>query len=338
MNILADRHHAGLLYSLQLLFEDRLGMQLYVPVGHDWWDEGFWRFGEVFGDDRLAQQYLNENDASWSLHESTMYWVSEDPEFPGREIRGVTLEQYKALDWAYTLASVQENQLGFDHLAKLSGAQAIYSIGNTGQRCDWSLDPLVLVSAEAEIQGRGLRYHQEFDSDGVFDFADPRKADRFRVHSYVNLFPRIETWPFFSEAKEQLVGWTTRVHGHDGLDGVVKPTSVIAKGMASAGWGWHDKPTGDGFGHVIHGWAAVGRPLIGHSHFYRGKLAAPFWEDGVTCIDLNEHSVTETVMLMNKIARDPVRHAAMCLEINDRFNELVNYDAEEQQIRALLGL
>ncbi len=39
MNVLADRHHAGLYRSLQLL-GDRLGWNLYTPVGMDWWDAG----------------------------------------------------------------------------------------------------------------------------------------------------------------------------------------------------------------------------------------------------------------------------------------------------------
>ena len=62
MRVLTDQHHADLLYSLQLLFEDRLGFDLFVAKGHEWWDEGYWRFGEVWGDDRLAQQFLGLND------------------------------------------------------------------------------------------------------------------------------------------------------------------------------------------------------------------------------------------------------------------------------------
>lgn len=45
MRALVDRHQADLYYSLQLLFEDRLGVQLFTPIGHEWWDEGYWNFG-----------------------------------------------------------------------------------------------------------------------------------------------------------------------------------------------------------------------------------------------------------------------------------------------------
>ena len=79
MNVLCDRHHAGLLYSLQLLFEDRLGFHLFVPIGHDWWDEEYWRFGNVFGDDRLAQQYLEPNPP-WR-QDAGGWWYTYDVEF-----------------------------------------------------------------------------------------------------------------------------------------------------------------------------------------------------------------------------------------------------------------
>ncbi|HXI97147.1 MAG TPA: hypothetical protein VNG04_13530, partial [Candidatus Acidoferrum sp.] len=60
MNVLADKHHAGLFHSLQLL-AGRLGWTLYTPVGLDWWTEGYWRFGRGYGDDRLAQQFLRHD-------------------------------------------------------------------------------------------------------------------------------------------------------------------------------------------------------------------------------------------------------------------------------------
>ena len=40
--VLCDFHHSSLLRSLVLLFEERLDMALYRPIGMDWFDEGFW--------------------------------------------------------------------------------------------------------------------------------------------------------------------------------------------------------------------------------------------------------------------------------------------------------
>jgi hypothetical protein len=105
--------------------------------------------------------------------------------------------------------------------------------------------------------------------------------------------------------------------------------------MRAAGWGWHDKVTGDGFGHVIHGWAATGRPLIGHSRHYEGKLAAPFWQDGVTCIDLDRHSIAEVVDIIR--FTDKKRHREMCEAMYHSFLATVDFEADAEKVRELLS-
>ena len=128
------------------------------------------------------------------------------------------------------------------------------------------------------------------------------------------------------------------VHGIDCPDGVIKPSSDLAALMARSGFGWHDKISGDGHGHVIHGWAAIGRPIVGHGSHYRGQMAEVFWRDGETCIDLDKHPITEAVQLMRAIADDPEWHAGMCRAIRRAFEENVDHDAEEASIRTLLGM
>lgn len=44
MRVLADYHHHDLFESLAILFEDRLGWELYRPIGMEWFDEGYWNF------------------------------------------------------------------------------------------------------------------------------------------------------------------------------------------------------------------------------------------------------------------------------------------------------
>ena len=124
------------------------------------------------------------------------------------------------------------------------------------------------------------------------------------------------------------------VYGIDGPDGIVKPLSKSLDIMASVGWGWHDKAHGDGFGHVIHGWAAIGRPLIGHASHYRGKMAERFWVNGETCIDLDRHSIGEAVDIVLSIT--PERHLEMCRAIRALFDE-IDWDGETEQIRSLLS-
>jgi len=345
--VLIDRHHADLFWAMQRLFEDRLGLDVWTPLGREWWDSGIWKFGEALGDDRLAQQYLVPDAKYEKIRDGT--WVTYDPAHTDTAIRCCSLERARDIgDWSFVVATVQENQPGFARFAEEQGAKFVVQVGNTGQRIAWELDPLVISSSEAPLPGRGVVAHQEIDSGpgGDLGFADPGIACPLVVRSFVNAMNRLPGWDAFLEAERRLPEFEFTVHGHEGRDGNIHPISAIGKAMATAGWGWHDKPVGDGYGHIIHAWAAVGRPLIGHSRYYRGhegegrfdKLAAPFWEHGVTCIDLDEVDLDGAIQMVREISADTTRHARMCQEIRARFDACVDYDRDEDRVRSLLGL
>ena len=311
MNVLVDRHHAGLFHSLQLMAR-RFGWTLYTPTGHDWWDEGVWSFGRgTYPDDRLAVQYLN------APHEP-------DNEFPEWPIAFVTLAQAREMDWAFVVATLQDNQHGFAAFARERGAQYVYQVGNTGQWVDWSLDPLALISSEVPIYGRGIRYHQEMDPIEFRPYEQIGWAA-----SFVNCMPQMgPCWDLLQQATIPVA-----LYGIDSE--VIKPNTRLVDLMASVGWGWHDKGQGDGFGHVIHSWAAVGRPLIGHAGHYAGKMAEHLWRDGDTCIDLGLHSVEEACEIVRSMSVE--RHREMCAAIRAEF-DTIDYDREADQIADFLGL
>jgi hypothetical protein len=350
--VLVDKHHADLFHAMQLLLEDKLGYMVYTPIGHEWWDEGYWQFGKGFGDDRLARQFLNTADWECLNPEQapgyrTYTW--SDPHHPDRKIRGIELGSVKATpgDWTHVVATVQDNQKGFHRLAQeLTEAtkaahlsypdrepvKYVLQVGNTNQAVDWGLDPLAIVSSEVPIQGKGVVIHQPMDP--VFYYRKPVKSRTIR--SFVNCFnstPCID--PFVSIGK-QLPEFTFYTHGIDGSDGDVQPVSKIADYMGQSLFGWHDKVQGDGFGHVIHDWAAIGRPLIGHASHYAGKMAQRFWIDLETCIDLDKHPIPEVTELVREIASKPTRHKAMCVAIRDEFDK-IDWDAEAEAVRELLA-
>jgi hypothetical protein len=321
MNVLADRHHSGLFHSLQLLAR-RMGWTLYTPVGHEWWGRGYWSFGRsTYNDDRLAQQFLMGVPGPDGLG------TPPDGEFPDWPIATVTYEQARAMEWAFVIATVPDNEDGFATFATEVGARLIVQVGNTGQYVNWSRDPLVISSSEMPILRRGVVYHQEIDPIAYRPPVETRT-----VASFVNCMPHMGScFTLLQEA--HALGLPLKVYGIDGPDGIIKPYSALVDLMAGSGWGWHDKAQGDGFGHVIHTWAAVGRPLIGHASHYRGKMGERFWRDGETCIDLDRHTVAEVVNLVAFMPAD--EHAAMCRAIRREF-EGIDYDAEAEAIRDLL--
>lgn len=328
---------------MQRLFEDRLGYVVYTPVGHAWWDEGYWRFGEGYGDDRLAQQFLTlERPGEWEplgvrpdAPPGYRVFTGRDNHHPEREILGIELEAVRATaqEWAYVVATVQDNQHGFARLARELGAKYVLQVGNTNQHVDWSLDPLALVSSEVPIRGRGIVIHQEMDP--VFGWREPVKSHKLR--SYVNCFASTPCYEPFEQMRDLLPEFIFRDHGIDGADGNVETVAEIADGMETALFGWHDKVQGDGFGHVLHDWAAIGRPLIGHGAHYRGLMGEVFWQDGVTCIDLDKHTVPEAAQLIRDIASDPPRHREMCRAIRAVFEANVDFEADAERVREFLA-
>ncbi len=326
MNVLVDRHHSGLYHSWQLMAQ-RFGWTLYTPQGHAWWDERYWSFGRsTYPGDPLAQQFLMGVAGVDGLGPLI------DGEFPDWPINGVTLETARGMDWAYVIATVPDNEPGFHGFAMEHGAQYVVGVGNTGQYVDWKLDPLALVSSEMPIEGRGIVYHQEMDPIEYVSPAGP--VFRRVAASFVNCMPQMGAcWDLLEAARGQDLD--VGVYGIAGPQGVIKPYSLLLGFMASVGWGWHDKQQGDGFGHVIHSWAAVGRPLIGHASHYRNKLAEHFWQDGVTCLDLDKRPIEDVCAIVRTISASD--HEAMCLAIRAEY-ETIDYDAEAEQIADFLGL
>ena len=110
----------------------RLGWTLYTPIGHDWWDADYWAFGRsTYNDDRLAQQFLVGVAGPDGLG------APPDGEFPDWPIPTVTLDEARAMDWAYVIATVPDNEQGFARFASRASARgSSCRSGNTGQYVD----------------------------------------------------------------------------------------------------------------------------------------------------------------------------------------------------------
>lgn len=319
MRALIDYHHSDLAESLHRLLEDRLGIQVFVPYGMEWFEQGIWNFGRGHMGDGLARQFLMDDREVDDLQ-------------PHRRLRRLTLEEARRMDFAVVLASVPDNYVGYHHFAQEKGAKFVIEVGNVNQWVDRSLDPLVLDSTG---NFGGVQFTPEFDMDGAFRYQHPRPHKR--VASMVNLFPHLPCYPLYTETMTALHSWVGRVYGH-GSDDFLKGPNAMATHMADASFIWHDKISGDGFGYVIHYAASVGRPLIGHASHYRGQVAEDLWKDGVTCIDLDRHSPEETARLMEAIIADPERHEMMCAAIATRVRTRINFDHDAQRVADALGL
>lgn len=274
MRLLADRHHADLAESLLVLFEDRLGWDVYFPIGLGWADAGLWDYAN--GHVGVTDQFLGLH----SVHKpSGDHYEEVWPQHPRRTQKLVTLAQFRAMEWDAILASVTQHEHMWQRLADEVGARAVLQVGNVNQPVDWGLSHLVLAAANVELKGPGIVYHPEFD---VKAYRPSAPKDPFRITSFMNCLPDArQAYEDWNHLQRLLPEFTFREYGILGRDGIIGPSSVIGDEMRAAGWAFHDKPQGDGYGFVVHQWAAVGRPLVGRKSYYTDKLAEPLWADAI---------------------------------------------------------
>lgn len=352
MKIFADLHHGDLYYSLQLLFEKRLGAELYRPIGLEWYSEGYWH---IFPHIDTARQFLATDQATrppnlnnflspdqkpqdWGetyllnknyTIEDGIYYVLDPTK--NKYQRGVTLEKFKSMNFDIIISSIPQHIGPFNKLIQLYQPQAkhIFQVGNA-----WGHQPGVrniLASTAPFSVPSGINacfYHQEFDL-GEFRYEPPTNHDT--VCSYIHF---MQNKQLMTDYATNLPGWTFRSYGA-GMEDTIALTSDIAKRMRNSAFTWHYKPGGDGYGHVLANTYASGRPAIVWQPFYQGKLMDKMFEDGVTCIDISKRSVADNVALLQRYSQ-PEEHVRLCEAAYRKFKDAVNFDEDERRVRSFL--
>jgi hypothetical protein len=342
MRVLIDHHHHDLTESLHLLCE-RLGWTLYRPIGLEWFDEGYWNFERAAHGDRVARQYLTP----WATDHDGL---RDDLSHPGRSHRLVTLEQARDLKPDIVIATVAHNHEGFHRFAQEVGATFGIQLGNVRfSEIDmaedrWDLAAFGLVSAlmPGPIPKPHVIYHQEFSLDD-FRHVAPKEHDRTVVSSFVNCFPENpEGYATFREVAHLATEIDWRIYGSYGqlprdeyaaLD--LPQCALVGDHMRSSDIAWHTKQWSDGYGFVIHTWFAVGRPVIGFQSYYANQLAGPLWQEGVTSFDITGRSADDIRRLVRSL--DFEKRAEMSEAAAKRVREIVDFDEEEQAIRAMFA-
>lgn len=341
--VFCDFHHSSLLRSLVLLFEDRLGMELYRPIGMDWFHEGYWAINNL---EDTARQFLDPG----SQPTDNTPALNELRGIDGQEVvmcydpgmktlhKACTLDYFKNNKFDYVIASIPAHIPLFERLIAeyQSGAKLIVQMGN-----NWALDldesHNVLASTAPQLLSRAnmMYYHQEFD---LTIFKDTPVPAARKVYSFVNVIKNYpQAWRDYSELKRMMerLGWEFRSFGGQCDDGNMTGPEQLASKMREAAFIFHVKPGGDGFGHIIHNAYAVGRPVITRSSHYRGQLAEQLLVPG-TFIDLDRYGRPEVKNILTRLMFDPDALEQMGRRAAQRFDEVVNYELEAQEIQAWL--
>ena len=345
IRVLTDAIHADLLESLHLTLEDRLGYEVYVPHGMGWFEAGIWQFEKAAHHDAVARQFLqpwHDDRDTWDVATATRHVVRDDTTHPGRTIRRLTLEQAADLKPDLIISTLAENDRGLVEFARTIGAHFGVQVGNQGQQSNWMAAEFALLSSTTPGFAAWMPhvyYHQEFDTARLFD-AETARALPDRVGTWVQCATTSGGYDRF-KALASRTGLDWRWYGHCGEPdehhgGNMPNTPEVAARMHEARIAWHWKEWSDGYGHVIHNLAAIGRPLLLTSRYYEDKLAGPLLVEGVTSWDVRAHTDDELVRIVSRLASDDDHWRRVCEDTAARFREVVSWEGEAEAIRVML--
>ena len=330
LKVFADYHHGGLYHALYMLFVERLGCELYRPVGLEWVNEGIWRYSE---NPPTQRQYLALENHELRK-DGYYYWRDNSEEI---DHKCLTFEQFQEMPIDIIIGSVCQHELSFFYLQRKYKPKAkfIRLLGNSGEPIDFNVSRNIMDTTNLYPVPAGCTrvvLRQEFPVH-LFYYTPPPKEKRIR--QYLNCFNETPYYSIWHDYKKILTEFEWKMHGLNGDDGFITPVSALAQSMRETSFFWHIKQHGEGFGHIIHNAFAVGRPVITVKNYYRGKMVYPMLVDGVTCIDLQNKSVAENVGRIRYFS-EPERLRKMCETARDWFKKFVNYDREEEMIRRFL--
>lgn len=351
IRILTDQHHHALAESL-LLLADRFGWEVWFPAGMEWYDNDYWVFEREWHGDAVARQYLL---GIWADATGKDILLRNDPRHKGRVQKGVTLDAARQMKWDIVLSSLPHNDHGMWRFAQEVGAHFGVQVGNNVQQSRWDLAEFILASST--LTGYGpeyigkrfdyagkptVMYHQEFDLKTFRHEWPP--ANRREVASWVNCFAEMsEPYGQFAYiARKYADEFDFKCYGSYGsatpdelAAGDISDVKEVAERMRGARVGWHSKAWSDGFGHVIHDWFAIGRPVLGWARYYADKIAGPLWVEGVTSFDM-ERPEEEVIAILRRLRDDDDYHRTISENAARRFREVVDFDGEAATIRTML--
>lgn len=351
--VLADFHHGDLFESLRILFVDRLGWDLYRPIGLEWYHEGFWN---VYPHIDTAKQYLSTElgiepkdirgnpvtkdhgrnawlNRNLDQMESGIYIVL-DPNHGGRLHKAVELKRARDMKFDFIVSSIPDHFRRFEIFRSryCPNAKHIFQMGNAG----WSLpngakNLLNSTSYNPPSGVNHVRYHQEFC---LKEFSYSGKPGYLGERSLCNLmhwqsghFPNL-----FEELKDTLTkrGWIVKNFGAGNEHGAVDDVANVLKQFSFV---WHVKRGGDGYGYNIHNSFACGRPMVISSKQTRGQLASCLFEECVTTVDVDGKPISRVADQLDIMARNYEAHT---LAVHLKFKSHVDFDAEAQEIMKFL--
>lgn len=355
MKVLLDFHHDELYESLVLLFEKRLGFEVYRPIGPAWYHEGYWK---IYDHPATVEQYLgfttalptfvghtdNENGPANDQGEILRYqnWDPKEtypgilevasPVYEGKRYKCITLEQFKNQRFDIIVSSIPAHIEPHKQLIERfqPHAKHIFQAGNNWPS-PYPRVQNILSSSRITLDhnANAVFYHQEFDL-GIFNNLSSPEPKRV-----ANMMHYIQEKETFELLESKLPDWQFHSYGAGNRDGSRGPSiKDVAASFNEHGFIWHVKKEGDGYGYSLHHSFACGRPLITRCSHFTGMTAEPLLVDGVTCIDLDRHHIDDVSLILSRAAHEYKEWTDRAYK---RFKEVVDFDHEFEDIKVFMS-
>lgn len=346
MKVFCDLHHGSLYYSLQLLFEKRLGWELYRPIGMEWYHEKFWTIADPYPEPlNTAGQYLGTDheeyvpykqlNGDYKLEDGIYYVYDPDHDIHQKAIR---LDEFKKMDIGIVIASYLGNVTTFRRLVDLykPKAKLIHQMGNNWiDSVDFGLVQNIMASTKAMALPQGINavfYHQEFD---VNEFTYTEQIPQKRITCLMNNLNSYPDAGSFFELEKAMPDWQFKSFGASNRDDSIAGYKKVAQAIKDSMFIWHIKIGGDGYGHILHNAFACGRPPIVKKEYYHGQLGEELMKDGDTCICVDGLKLPDIAKKIEYYS-DPVRYKAMSMKAFHKFNEKVDFNKEAEKLKNFL--
>lgn len=348
-------HHASLLNSLILLFEKRLGGEVYRPIGMEWAEKGFWR---VYDHPFTREQFLSTTlgvaepppqmypDGTRPLNivdkvENGIFYCQDIDS--GYYNKAIEMDKFMMMPFDIVIASIPQHVEPFKRLCEIhpNKPKLIFQIGNA-----WTVEagmaPNIMASAiinNIPPDINFISYHQEFDIN-IFKPDFDHKPDK-NIFSFINCF-NIEKfyehdWELFKKIEKLMPDWNFKSYGGQCRDGARHGSVELAKGITESRFVWHTKFGGDGYGHIVHNVPAMGRPMIVKKEYYQGKMAEALLIDDDTCICIDNLTPEQIVTKINNY-NEVSNYERLVKMSYQKFKEIVDFEKEETKIREFLSV
>jgi len=350
MNVFADLHHGDLYYSLSLLFEKRLGMNLYRPIGIDWFKKGVWKIAEPYGNppdtigqyleippvDKPAQKYAVEKYGETRLIDD-VYHIPVRTSDGYYVQKAITLEKFLKMDIDIVIATFDRHEQPFSELVSKykPSAKFIFQIGNIGWQptCLNTKNVLLAMDVSLSPDINYVKYHPEHNEHYYYIPPTNHNVIKSFINCMTNNYPEDLAW--FTKYERLIPELTWKMHGILGRDGIVS-NDLMPQAMKDSAFVWHVKSLGSG-GFIPRQAMASGRPVITRTSYAQQYkvLERNLYEDSINCIDLDLGSEKENIKKI-KYFMQPENHLRLCESTIEDFKQKVDFVKEAEMVKAFL--